>query len=119
MEARLSSVEVRCSPLPFKCHPPPCSWKHTGVSRSRESFDVCDLWLVSLNWSRETGGQCGPGENVAQGDCLSLSLTLPLEEVLIRVAPMFGARSMPLPGCLATSSRSWLLIEAHSWFDTP
>lgn len=46
------------------------------------------------------GGQCGAGENVAWGDRLSLSLTLPLEEVCIRVAPMFGARPIPLPGCL-------------------
>lgn len=46
------------------------------------------------------GGQCGAGENVAQGDRLSLSLTLPLEEVRIRVAPMFGARPIPLPRCL-------------------
>lgn len=56
---------------------------------------------------------------MAQGDRLSLSLTLPLEEVLIGVAPIFGAHPMPLPGCLATSSRSWLLIETNSWFDTP
>lgn len=73
----------------------------------------------SLNGSCETGGQCGPGENVAQGDRLSLSLTLPLEEVLTGVAPIFGAHPMPLPGCLATSSRSWLVIETNSWFDTP
>ena len=46
------------------------------------------------------GGQCGAGENVAQGDRLSLSLTLPLEEVRVRVAPMFGARPIPLPRCL-------------------
>ena len=61
-------------------------------------FDVCDLWLASLNCSRGMGGQCGAGENVAQGDRLSLSLTLPLEEVRVRVAPMFGARPIPLDG---------------------
>lgn len=56
------------------------------------------------------GGQCGAGENVAQGDCLSLSLTLPLEEVRIRVAPMFGARPIPLPGCLDSLQQ---VLAAH------
>lgn len=47
---------------------------------------------------------------MAQGDCLSLSLTLPLEEVRIRVAPMFGARPIPLPGCLDSLQQ---VLAAH------